>query len=397
MTLNFSNKLIGVVFFAIAFIPMQSEALTLADVRQGLQQLLAQLETLNSQSAAVTSALLNSSGGCAELTFDLLLGSTDKTSSGEVSKLQRFLALDRTIYPEGRVTGIFDVPTEQAVQRWQQKNAVVFSGTPSTTGYGAVRFKTRAAMLLACNKHTLPTPEFFKCPLDFHLDVSGECVRDSMNGGTPYAQIDAPKDGILRYKNGSIALSGKVSNTDRIGIIIVKNGITAHDTGRLVISGGRWQATINKPLPAGEYRMWIYVDPITAAKFHISGGLIASQELIVSGSSTGKSERSPDLIRTADIKRIQEALEQYYEKHDKYPAVLSRLKKVPKDPSTKKHYLYAAYGSASLCTGYHLGALLVVEQQYLEADADAYSEFTCKGSARDFSGSDPVYDVTNGM
>ena len=72
------------------------------------------------------------------LTRSFGLGSSDSTTGGEVSRLQRFLAQDKTLYPEGVVNGYFGKLTERAVQRWQAKNKLVSSGTPATTGYGWV-------------------------------------------------------------------------------------------------------------------------------------------------------------------------------------------------------------------------------------------------------------------
>lgn len=73
-------------------------------------------------------------------------GATDATTGGEVSILQRILAKDRTIYPEGLVTGTFGPATERAVQNWQKKYRIVTSGTPATTGFGWVGAKTRASL-----------------------------------------------------------------------------------------------------------------------------------------------------------------------------------------------------------------------------------------------------------
>lgn len=63
----------------------------------------------------------------------------------EVKKLQEFLSQtgDYT-YPE--ITGYYGAATERAVQRWQVRHGVVDSGTPSTTGFGAVGPKTRKVL-----------------------------------------------------------------------------------------------------------------------------------------------------------------------------------------------------------------------------------------------------------
>ena len=66
--------------------------------------------------------------------------------NSSVSILQTDLASDSSIYPEKLVTGYFGSLTQKAVQRFQVKNGIVNSGTPSTTGYGRVGPKTRAKL-----------------------------------------------------------------------------------------------------------------------------------------------------------------------------------------------------------------------------------------------------------
>lgn len=68
----------------------------------------------------------------------------------DVSSLQQFLAQDASVYPERQVSGFFGALTQAAVQRWQAKNGIVSSGTPSSTGYGVVGPRTKSAMMSAC-------------------------------------------------------------------------------------------------------------------------------------------------------------------------------------------------------------------------------------------------------
>lgn len=73
-------------------------------------------------------------------------GATDATTGGEVSALQRVLATDRTIYPEGLVTGVFGPATLAALMLYQCRERIVCEGTPQTTGFGWVGAKTRASL-----------------------------------------------------------------------------------------------------------------------------------------------------------------------------------------------------------------------------------------------------------
>lgn len=126
---------------------------------QLLQQ---QIQALQEQIALLLQQLSTMQGGTPPpvtqgvFTHWLQRGSTDAATNGEVSRLQQFLAKDLTIYPEGTVSGYFGALTETAVQRWQKKMNIVTSGTPSTTGYGAVGPKTREALNRAMG--TAPSP-----------------------------------------------------------------------------------------------------------------------------------------------------------------------------------------------------------------------------------------------
>ncbi len=59
-------------------------------------------------------------------------------SGANVTELQRYLALNPSIYPEGLVTGYYGPLTRAAVERFQTAQSIVSAGTPETTGYGRV-------------------------------------------------------------------------------------------------------------------------------------------------------------------------------------------------------------------------------------------------------------------
>ena len=82
----------------------------------------------------VSSGPVPGGNGCGVVSSNLHLGDT----GAEVSQLQSFLSKDKSIYPEGSVTGYFGPMTEDAVRRWQTANGIVATGTPSTTGFGVV-------------------------------------------------------------------------------------------------------------------------------------------------------------------------------------------------------------------------------------------------------------------
>ena len=64
-------------------------------------------------------------------------------SNPDIRRLQELLANDKTLYPEGIVSGFFGALTEKAVGRFQEKYGVAFSGD---AGYGFVGPKTSAKL-----------------------------------------------------------------------------------------------------------------------------------------------------------------------------------------------------------------------------------------------------------
>lgn len=142
--------------------------------------------------AATSSAFTVSTGipvdngtACAKLTYNLGRGNTDAGQGGDVSRLQTFLValglLDRE-----NVSGFFGPLTEAAVQKYQIARGLVTSGTPSTTGFGAVGPKTRAAMAKNCDgggstlEDLKATPATGKAPLA--VTITGSLDLTCSNG-----------------------------------------------------------------------------------------------------------------------------------------------------------------------------------------------------------------------
>jgi len=88
----------------------------------------------------ITKTISTPSGIIITITKTLKVGS----QNSEVRSLQQALAQDKTIYPEGKVTGYFGALTKKAVQNFQKKYGIASSGNENTTGYGLVGPKTLA-------------------------------------------------------------------------------------------------------------------------------------------------------------------------------------------------------------------------------------------------------------
>jgi hypothetical protein len=83
---------------------------------------------------------------CPALSRTLYRGSR----GADVTALQQFLMTQFTNFTGSYVTGYYGVNTEGAIKQWQHGHGVVSSGSPSTTGWGVVGAKTRAAIMAVC-------------------------------------------------------------------------------------------------------------------------------------------------------------------------------------------------------------------------------------------------------
>ena len=127
-------------------------------------------------------------------------------------------------------------------------------------------------------------------------------------------------------------------------------------------------------------------------------GILSS---VVLASLNDARQKSRDAKRIADVKQLQLALELYYDSNGSYPSTTAPLATggyiavIPSDPVGQVAYSYAGIGSGATCTDYHLASTLEqTNHQALNADADdAGAGTACTGSAADFAGTDPIYDV----
>lgn len=106
--------------------------------------------------------------------------------------------------------------------------------------------------------------------------------------------------------------------------------------------------------------------------------------------------KSADARRITDIKKIEKALEVYYDKYAFYPANLDKLVSegflsfVPLPPSGAGQltYTYVPLGKNKICTGYHLGASMQDKSlDNFKGDSDAYPGVPCEDAqTEDFDG-----------
>ena len=146
--------------------PFFSSAATVEELGAQIQYLLQQIQALQAQLGSTPvsqtpATNLTQNSSCPQLARALGLGA----QGDDVLQLQTFLVAQEVL-GEDSVIGYFGPRTEAAVKHWQASQGIVFTGTPATTGFGVVGFRTRTAIAAVCNKAYTPvTPYIQQCPL----------------------------------------------------------------------------------------------------------------------------------------------------------------------------------------------------------------------------------------
>lgn len=181
------------VFFSVSFfmadpVSAQTNEQIIQQLQKQIEQLKAQIIILQAQLGIVSPSEPKPlpiptptpvPSECPVFSHTLRRGVSDASTGGEVTKLQKMLAEDPNVYPERLVTGYYGSLTEKAVQRWQTKQGVVYSGSAETTGYGVVGSQTRAKIAVVC---TTPIPG----PIPIQIPTNNIKVL-SPNGGEQWA------------------------------------------------------------------------------------------------------------------------------------------------------------------------------------------------------------------
>jgi len=158
-------------FFSAALIasfiiPALSYAQSIEQLQAEIQALLAELQNYQTGQVAPTQSSTPQStapGATSQsLTCPNLSRNLSRNSRGDdVMQLQRFL-VSYGVLGGDALTGFFGPRTEEAVKEWQVRRGIVSSGSPETTGYGAIGPKSRAAIIASCGV-TAPSVSGKKC------------------------------------------------------------------------------------------------------------------------------------------------------------------------------------------------------------------------------------------
>ncbi len=155
--------LVGAIISISVAMPLVAQAQTATASASSIQQLIAlytqlvqilEQEIAQLQGSTATPSLVGTASCPSPLpTLNLSVGSTGL----EVVALQGFL-IARGYLASGNTTGFYGSLTEAGVQQFQSTQGIVSSGTPDTTGYGAVGPRTRAMIMQLCTVPAVGTP-----------------------------------------------------------------------------------------------------------------------------------------------------------------------------------------------------------------------------------------------
>lgn len=224
------RRIIGsIAAFALLFMPLFASADQLSDLQAKLQSLLSQAADVQQQISALQAQPASPTTGtapsqlpvCSMLSYRLSIGSTDKTTGDEVTALQKALAADPTLYPEGLVTGYFGPATNRAFARLSARcamNAASVPVLPAAMGASSAQ----------------PTPAASSTPFSSLV---------------PALSIDASS---LVATSSTPTITGSSKNVLSLFVIVESADAVAYRSSVITPVGGKWQVTTSA-LPAGSY------------------------------------------------------------------------------------------------------------------------------------------------
>ncbi|MES2134880.1 MAG: peptidoglycan-binding domain-containing protein [Patescibacteria group bacterium] len=240
------KKIVISFVFALLVLPSVVSAATVDELNTKLQRLLLEVEQVRqelvaAQAAAkpsVTPSTASKDTLCVQLTRALSIGVSDQQTDGEVTKLQRVLAEDRTLYPEGLVTGYFGPATQMAVKRLQSRENIL-AGNSTPASAGVVESSTRMFLASRCGT-SVPVS-------------SGTTARPSLTNNLESALATITLDTMSSSVSSTPTISGSAKNLAAVSVSIRSSEVVyANDS--VPVTNGRWSVTI-PTLRNGSYQV----------------------------------------------------------------------------------------------------------------------------------------------
>lgn len=237
--------------FVFLVAPLYASAATLDELNTKLQSLLEQvaevrqeitaLQTAPRPQTTVSATARGTSSLCVRLHNSLYAGVSDATTNGEVSVLQKLLASDSSLYPEGQVSGYFGPATEAAVKRLQLREGVVTTGSPTTTGFGLVGSLTRTFLASHCDGvSTVTTP----IPSD-----TRSTLTDSLQSALSAITFDV----MPAFTSATPTITGTAKNLTQISVT-VRSSEVVYTNNAVPVKDGHWSVTTST-LSNGSYQV----------------------------------------------------------------------------------------------------------------------------------------------
>ena len=170
-----------------------------------------------------------SSATCLDLNNALVIGSTDATTNGEVSKLQQFL-ISAGVYPEARITGYYGTLTAQAVVRWQKAHGMDF--VTLTSGIGPMTRGKMACVNAVANSTSSSS-------ITFTSPAKGDVLRT----GSIYT---AKWTGQSNSDQTLVTLKATDPMCWNVGLVAEgERGCSATELGKVKLADGSFQLNLN--------------------------------------------------------------------------------------------------------------------------------------------------------
>lgn len=187
----------------LLFIASPVYAQTTADLQAQIVLLMKQLTELQAKKTAqsVSTAPSQSSTSCPALSRVL-----SRNMRGEdVRGLQNFLVANGLLTVDS-ATGFFGGLTEAAVKKYQCDSSLVCSGSPSSTGWGAVGPRTRSSIMSSCSSGAGPTASGTQqaASSQGNTPEMGKITED-YDDGLPYVPRIPQKSGLIGSSGGTLA------------------------------------------------------------------------------------------------------------------------------------------------------------------------------------------------
>lgn len=225
-----------------AIVEKEQEILKLQGELRTLREELARMDTAPSTTQSGQSGASQSFGS---FSHNLSQGS----SGADVERMQRALhALGH--YPEAIFSGYYGGLSEEAVKRFQRARNIVSSGSPQTTGYGALGPRTRAELSSASG-----SPSTSSSSVGSGSQSSGSSSTSGISTGvwgSSSTRVEESSGPVSPYDK-MVTLNRGGARNDKVEEEYVRIEVGSRASGPVTVSGWKLKSTVtNQEITIGE-------------------------------------------------------------------------------------------------------------------------------------------------